>query len=200
MLTDTIIAALKVHSKIVVPQLGAFLVKGNKGEVIFSSLLREDDGVLRSILTKECGNELEAAGRIDRFVFEVRHALCQEHKNYSIGELGDLHIGQSGNITLKQSGQIVEIIKESPATPTPEPPANEQSVQMEEPPIFTAQDERAAKPQRVKIDIFLVVAIAAILIAIGVIIFGYMVDNNLNIDDIISKIWSTKDMIIPAEE
>ena len=72
------------------PQLGTFVVKVPEGGVVFSELLRRDDGILRGLLVQQGGmNDLEAAGAIDRFVFEVRHAL--EHEGaYAIEGFGRL--------------------------------------------------------------------------------------------------------------
>lgn len=72
------------------PQLGTFIVKVPEGGVVFSELLRRDDGILRGLLVQQGGmNDLEAAGAIDRFVFEVRHAL--EHEGaYAIEGFGRL--------------------------------------------------------------------------------------------------------------
>lgn len=72
------------------PQLGTFVVKVPEGGVVFSELLKRDDGILRGLLVQQGGmNDLEAAGAIDRFVFEVRHAL--EHEGaYAIEGFGRL--------------------------------------------------------------------------------------------------------------
>ena len=75
MLTDLIAQYLTAHKRLVVPQLGAFIVKEPDHTVLFSELLRRDDGVLRQVLRDAGMAELEAAGEIDRFVFEVRHAV-----------------------------------------------------------------------------------------------------------------------------
>lgn len=46
------------------PQLGTFIVKVPEGGVVFSELLRRDDGILRGLLVQQGGmNDLEAAGR-----------------------------------------------------------------------------------------------------------------------------------------
>lgn len=66
---------LESHKRLVVPQLGTFLVKDPGVSVVFSELMKRDDGVLRGLLRAEGVGELEAAGEIDRFVFEVRHAV-----------------------------------------------------------------------------------------------------------------------------
>lgn len=89
------------------PQLGTFIVKVPEGGVVFSELLRRDDGILRGLLVQQGGmNDLEAAGAIDRFVFEVRHAL--EHE-------GAYAIEGFGRLTLSPGGAIV--FQAAPATP-----------------------------------------------------------------------------------
>ena len=88
------------------PQLGTFVVKVPEGGVVFSELLRRDDGILRGLLVQQGGmNDLEAAGAIDRFVFEVRHAL--EHE-------GAYAIEGFGRLTLSPGGAIV--FQAAPAT------------------------------------------------------------------------------------
>ena len=42
---------LRTHKRLVVPQLGAFIVKAPGGEILFSELFKRDDGVLRGLLT-----------------------------------------------------------------------------------------------------------------------------------------------------
>ncbi len=75
MLIKIIRKYLSEHSKIVIPQLGTFIVRPADGAVLFSELLRRDDGVLRGLLCDSGVTMLEAAGEIDRFVFEVRHTV-----------------------------------------------------------------------------------------------------------------------------
>ena len=81
------------------PQLGTFVVKVPEGGVVFSELLKRDDGILRGLLVQQGGmNDLEAAGAIDRFVFEVRHAL--EHEGaYAIEGFGRLTLSPGGAIS-----------------------------------------------------------------------------------------------------
>lgn len=78
MIVEIIYNYLQTNKRLVVPNLGAFIVKqGAEGErkVLFSNLIKADDGVLRTLLIEKGVNELEAAGVIDRFVFEVNHRL-----------------------------------------------------------------------------------------------------------------------------
>lgn len=97
MLTDLIIRYLESNKRLVIPQLGAFVVKSSEGRVVFSELLRRDDGVLRGLLREEGMGELEAAGVVDRFVFEVRHTV-QEGRDYPLAGLGVLRGGPEGTI------------------------------------------------------------------------------------------------------
>ena len=57
------------------PSSGPLSSKEPEHTVLFSELLKRDDGVLRGLLQAQGVHELEAAGEIDRFVFEVRHAV-----------------------------------------------------------------------------------------------------------------------------
>ena len=101
MLTGIITNYLTQHRRLVVPQLGTFVVKVPEGGVVFSELLRRDDGILRGLLVQQGGmNDLEAAGAIDRFVFEVRHAL--EHEGaYAIEGFGRLTLSPGGAIVFQ---------------------------------------------------------------------------------------------------
>ena len=83
-LIRTISQYLESHKRLVVPQLGTFIVKEPGVSIVFSELLKRDDGTLRRLLIDGGLSELEAAGEIDRFVFEVRHAV--EH------EIGRAHV------------------------------------------------------------------------------------------------------------
>ena len=74
-ITNIIIEYLKYNKRLCVPKLGTFIVKQSSGSIIFSDLMRGDDGMLRSLLMANGMRELEANGAIDRFVFEIRHAI-----------------------------------------------------------------------------------------------------------------------------
>jgi len=96
-LVRTIKHYLSRHKRLVVPQLGAFIVKEPGGGVLFSELLRRDDGVLRGLLREEGMSDLEAAGAIDRFAFEVRHAV-QEGAEYPMDGFGRFRSGPNGTL------------------------------------------------------------------------------------------------------
>ena len=98
LITNILIEYLKHNKRIVVPKLGAFIVKQPSGIVRFSDLMRNDDGVLRSLLVAYGMSELEANGMIDRFVFEVRHAIGQG-ENYTLDSFGEFRSGDNNTIS-----------------------------------------------------------------------------------------------------
>lgn len=111
MLIHTLIQYLESHRRLVVPQLGTFIVKEPGRSVVFSELLKRDDGVLRGLLRAEGMGELEAAGEIDRFVFEIRHAV--EHgSEYRLEGFGVMKPGPNATIAFVYEPQPAS---ESPA-------------------------------------------------------------------------------------
>lgn len=92
---------LKHNNRIVVPQLGTFIVKPSDGSIIFSELMRTDDGVLRSLLVAYGINELAANGMIDRLRFEIKHAVAEGQK-YTIANFGEFSSGENGTIRFRQ--------------------------------------------------------------------------------------------------
>lgn len=97
MLIRVIEQYLENHKRLVVPQLGAFLVKEEPRTVVFSELLRRDDGVLQGLLVAEGMNELAARGEIDRLVYEVRHAV-EQGERYFLSSFGEFYAGEQGTI------------------------------------------------------------------------------------------------------
>lgn len=101
LLVNIIIEYLRHNKRLVVPKLGAFIVKQGGDNIVFSELMRTDDGVLRSLLMAYGMKELEANGAIDRMVFEIRHATSR-NKNFTIEGLGDFIPGPNNTIIFKQ--------------------------------------------------------------------------------------------------
>lgn len=97
MLISVLTQFLESHKRLVIPQLGAFIVKEPGRSVLFSELLKRDDGVLRGLLRERGMSDLEAAGEIDRLVFEVRHAV-ERGGEYRLEGFGILKPGPNGTI------------------------------------------------------------------------------------------------------
>lgn len=100
LITNILIEYLKHNKRIVVPKLGAFIVKQPSGVIVFSDLMRSDDGVLRSLLMAYGVKELEANGMIDRLVFDIHHAI-NRGESYTIEDFGDFVAGENNTIKFK---------------------------------------------------------------------------------------------------
>ncbi|WP_290099043.1 hypothetical protein [uncultured Alistipes sp.] len=107
MLIPVIAQYLRSHRRLIIPQMGAFIVKEPGQSVLFSELLKRDDGVLRSLLVAAGSSELEAGGEIDRFVFEVRHAI-QQGREFPLEGLGVLKPGPNETIAFTYVPQPAE--------------------------------------------------------------------------------------------
>ncbi len=95
MIVEIISKYLESNKRLVVPNLGTFIVKVAGESVLFSALIKNDDGVLRSLLAQQGLSELEAAGVVDRFVFEVNYRL-QNYKECRLKGFGVLKGSDSG--------------------------------------------------------------------------------------------------------
>jgi hypothetical protein len=100
---------LASNRRLVVPNFGAFIVK-ESGEVVFSELLRTDDGVLTSLLLARGLSEMEAAVTIDRYKFNINHEL-HEYGYCQLDELGTLRAeGDDKKLKLYQLQPLVRSI------------------------------------------------------------------------------------------
>lgn len=100
MITKLISQYLATHKRLVIPNLGTFIVKIPNESILFSNLIKTDDGVLRSLLTENGVSQLEAAATVDRFVFEVQYRL-QNNGTCRLGGFGELRSGANGTITFR---------------------------------------------------------------------------------------------------
>lgn len=112
---------LAAHKRLVVPQLGAFVVK-EPGQVLFTELLKRDDGALRSLLAEAGADPLKAAGEIDRFVFEVRHAV-ERGEEYTAPGLGLFSAGPNHTIAFRYEPALQEdaAVAAGASAPSPVP-------------------------------------------------------------------------------
>ncbi len=203
MLIPIIKQYLTAHKRLVVPQLGAFIVKEPERSVVFSELLKRDDGVLRGLLRDSGTGDLEAAGEIDRFVFEVRHAV--EHgQEYPLEGLGVMKPGPNGTIAFVygplpaapaadgekparqpqlEPGKLAEAVRTAFAEPHVSPSAkmnpdpSVRGLRYGKPPKNTDACRYVDRvPRRRGVDWFIWIAVAAAVIAAGAIAFGYWRD------------------------
>ena len=95
MVVEIIAKYLESNKRLIIPNLGAFIVKVPAQTILFSNLLKNDDGVLRSLLVQDGMSEIEAAGVVDRFVFEINYRL-QNNGECKLGGFGRLAVGANG--------------------------------------------------------------------------------------------------------
>ena len=112
---EVITAHLRSNRRLVVPNFGAFVVK-ESGEYLFSDLLRDDDGVLASLLREKGLSEMEAAVMTDRFIFEVRHEL-EQYGYCRLGDIGTLRIEPDTKVLKLYPPVQGELPKQTPYIP-----------------------------------------------------------------------------------
>ena len=98
MIVELISKYLESNKRLVVPNLGAFIVKEAGRVVLFSNLIKGDDGVLRSLLVEAGVSELETAAALDRFVFEVNFRL-ESTGECLLNGFGVLKSGVNGTVS-----------------------------------------------------------------------------------------------------
>ena len=204
MLVQTISQYLGSHKRLVVPQLGTFIVKEPGVSIVFSELLKRDDGVLRGLLREAGVGELEAAGEIDRFVFEVRHA-AQHGQEFRLDGFGVLRPGPNGTIAFAYEPRPVQSAADA-APGAASVPAGTQTAPMgQKPPKLPYSEPRVSPsakmnpdpsvrglrygkppkntdaytyvdrpPRRRKADRFIWIALIAAALAVAAIAFGYL--------------------------
>ena len=192
-LSKIIAAHLESNKRLVIPQLGAFIVKDAGSEVIFSELLKRDDGVFRSLLMAQGMGELEAAAAIDRFVFDIRHAL-QHGTPFVLDGLGALYNGADNAVVFKYApeGDKADIealaAREVHQQTIPEPAVSRSATTQPEKHVRGLRYDAPPKQRPVRyggnlsrrngnkksVDKFLLLAILAAAIAVAVMVYGYI--------------------------
>lgn len=127
MLSRVIEAILQEKGRVIVPDLGMF-VKRPDGRVLFSELMREDDGVMRSALAAGRG-ETEAQQLIEEFVAGINKTL-NRGLSYRLEGFGVLSLDDRGGIVF-HSKAATEPAPEPKPEPAPEP--EQQPVQEPQP-------------------------------------------------------------------
>ena len=127
---------LESHRRLVIPQLGAFLVKMPDHVVVFSEFMKQDDGVLRDLLIADGMTDVEAAGEINRFVFSVRHNI-KHNSSYPVGGVGILSMGPNSTIAFRFDPETKPAEEASAKKPkerkAPKPIVDEAVAEIEEP-------------------------------------------------------------------
>ena len=192
MLIRTISQYLESHKRLVVPQLGTFIVKEPGVSIVFSELLKRDDGTLRRLLIDGGLSELEAAG--------VRHAV--EHgAEFRLDGFGVMRPGPNGTIAFAFESRRAESASgasglpgaaaASDGQPKParrpydEPRISTSAKMAPDPSVRGLRYGKPPKntdaytyvdrpPRRRKADRFIWIALIAAALAVAAIAFGYL--------------------------
>lgn len=183
---EVIAEYLLSNRKLVVPNLGAFMVK-ESGERIFSDLLRNDDGVLISLLQAKGLSDMEAAVSIDRFVFETRHEL-ESYGYCRLGDIGTLRIEPETKVLRLYEPVYGEMPKQTPYIPEPvviEEETESNAEEVDTPPAPTPQPQQEerksvsktmpkAQPRK-RVDFVMIFAVVILVLALAGIAYGVYV-------------------------
>ena len=188
---------LRTNRRLVVPAFGAFMVK-ESGERVFSDLLRNDDGVLASLLRSSGLNEMEAAVTIDRFIFEMRHDL-EMYGYYRLGEVGTLRVEPDTKVLRLYPPVQGEMPKAKPYIPqpvieekrevvatevkTPSAPVTSEIISTPNEPKIATTPKSSVKPRK-RFDLVMVLAIVIVLAALLAIGYGWYVSTLAEGDDV----------------
>ncbi len=183
------------------------MVNSNQ-ELMFSQLLKEDDGVLRDLLSDSGLSEIETAATIDRFIFELRHATQSDGKEFVIEGVGTMNSDETGRLIFTPYTKSPEEPQEITETPTPETPELPELPELPEEPISpktTIEDavrkieqananlsNKTARPTTTKaknrgVDKVLVMGIVAAIVAVAAIAYGLYASNIEFILELLNK-------------
>ena len=157
MIVEIIAKYLESNKRLVVPNLGAFIVKVPRETILFSNLIKSDDGVLRAQLAQRGMSELDAAALIDRFVFEVNYRL--EHSGVcALAAFGVLRAAQNGTVAFtydtSAKGDVLDgDADDKMAKHIAEITSVIEPVIDHEPELATEPDEEEAEDDEVTIDL-----------------------------------------------
>lgn len=180
MIDSIIIKYLQENRRLVIPKLGAFIVKDDNQTVVFSELLRSDDGVLRGLIKGHGVGDIEAAGVIDRFVFEVRHTL-DRNMPYKIGNWGTLRRDDKGKIIFMSFRTQLQQppVQQRPRpvfapTAATAPVAENRTESIPATEKESPAENTTKQPTRRKPDIFMIVAVVVSVLAVCAILYGIL--------------------------
>lgn len=98
MISKIIAEYLKTETRIIVPELGAFIRRKDSNEIIFMELLKTNDGVLVGLVKNLMGLSEDAAiAEVEKYILQVKSGLSAK-KKFIVDAVGVLFINPSGAI------------------------------------------------------------------------------------------------------
>jgi len=117
----TLIRLLELNNRVIVPDLGAFIIRQqDPKELVFNDLLAFDDGMLTDYIIQEDKlSKSEAQNRIRQFVEKIRKKI-NSGDVYQLENLGSLKIDSSSRIAFSSSETVSSSSEKAPKS-EPEP-------------------------------------------------------------------------------
>lgn len=207
MINDIIVSYLSNNKRLVIPNFGAFLKKEDN-TITFVELLKKDDEVFTSLVSKGMGVSRDSAVTIiDDYIITIKERV-KSSGTFAVGSIGSFIVGAHGAYSLiannslqieppiELKSKIVDIAvntnlasdstvenkQDSPQTVQPpyEPktksPIKRGSIKQNEMPNRYKLQRKGTKKH---MDIVMIIAIVSALLALAVLIYGAMVNNDL---------------------
>lgn len=167
-------------------------MKKESGELLFSELLRTDDGVLTALLTSRGLNDMEVAVVVDRYIFEVRHEL-EQYGYCRLGALGTLRL-EPATKTLRfyppvEQSELPQQMHYVPQQDERRETKDESKRQDESRnsnasnATKTSTAHKLSKRPRKRFDMVMAVAVVILVAALAAIAYGWYVSNIATADD-----------------
>lgn len=159
MICEYITRYLLLNKRLVVPNLGAFVVNPSNGDLIFVELLKQDDGVLMRQLMADGLSAVDAMNMIDRFVFEIRHKV-ESGGTATLNGIGRMSLAEDGLYRFEydpDAGREIAVpvsaveesapVEETVAEPQSEAVAEPEPIVIEEQPAVEQMPEPEPEPE-----------------------------------------------------
>ena len=145
MLSNHIKDLLNTDGRIIVPNLGAFMLKGSpKPTLYFNEFLRYNDGILIDFIAdKEHIDKNAASDKVNHFVDSINQQLAT-NKSAELEGLGVLFVDNNDKIQVKTSGQ-------KPSKPEA-PIQAEKAVQVEKAPVQVEKEPIQAEKAPIQVE------------------------------------------------
>ena len=162
MINEIIVNYLSSNKRLVVPNFGAFLKKEN-GTITFVELLKKDDGILTSLISKDMEIDHDSAvSIIDAFVDSIKESVKRDGA-YQIVGIGSLIVNVNGIYNLIFNGvkasvsekTVVnaDVVKEAIDAPVLEPtPVSVPTPAQVSIPVPTPVEPQYVTPEEVKVE------------------------------------------------
>lgn len=167
MICEYITRYLLLNKRLVVPNLGAFVVNPSNGDLIFVELLKQNDGVLMRQLMADGLTEIDSMNMIDRFVFEIRHKV-ESGGTATLNGIGRLSLAEDGLYRFEydpEAGREIAVpvtVEEPAIEPVAEPepevitepePVSEPEPTIEEPAEVPAVEEKIEEQSEPAVEV-----------------------------------------------